>query len=97
MFSIPVIRVMEKLNISEDDLFALKTVCDAIYYCLEKYDNKKISHWDWSTFSHYSGIPLDAPYTVELEKNGFLLSIPGKKIRYVHNDYSHEKRLIIIT
>ena len=80
-------------NISNENLYALKTICGAIHYVLTRYSSKEIPERDLQCLFSYLDLPVRTIYGVEVTNQSLLLITKDIAFKYVHSDF-HEKRLI---
>jgi hypothetical protein len=75
---------------------ALKTICGAIKYTMNRYNEQEIYSHDWEYFCLVSGLSRSTVYNIALTKDGFLLTTKGLSVKYIHH-HIHEKRIVEVS
>ncbi len=76
---------------------ALKTVCGGIFHSLITYGKDELSERDWEYLHSHLHVPDQTVYCVETAKNGFRFSSKSLDMKYVHDSFSTDARVIEIT
>ncbi len=73
---------------SEEQLFALKTICGGIFYDLSRYNKKEIWSDAWIQLSSHLQIDKSTIYSIEeVTSSTFLFTSKTLSFRYHHDDW----------
>jgi hypothetical protein len=86
---------LKELVMKKASLPAIRTVCGAIFHCLCGAE-REIFEREWSILSSHLEIAPDTIYSIELSGFGSVLQTKELTLRYHHDNFGHDTRVIEI-
>ncbi len=73
---------------------AIKTISGGIFHGIIINNDKELTGRDWELLCSHLKIRTDTIHSVTPIPNGFILSTKSMSLKYLHNSFSLEKRVI---
>jgi hypothetical protein len=77
-----------------EEIKKIKTLCGGIFHCRVTYRQPEFSDWEWEQLIDCLQIKSNTIYWLEPIPNGFKVITKTMSFKYLHDDFSWQKRVI---